>query len=213
VSRGSARRRSGRLRTKTADEAERFRLKLDRAAALRVAAGFCVALAFWFAFAAPYEKTVALSAELLLRAFEGPAVTRLSASDGDIRVDRSDFPPGSPRPGLPAADLHFNFVLLAALFALAPHPLKPRAFGRFWAAAAALWATHVVALVFQVESVYATRLGPWSEANYGAVARNFWAAGFHFYQIAGRFAVPFVLWWWFGRPALDASEPRRAKRG
>jgi hypothetical protein len=156
---------------------------------------------------------VALGAQLLLRAFESPAVTRLSASGGDIRVDRSDFPTGSPRPGLPAADLHFNFVLLAALFALAPRPLRPRPFARFWAAALVLWGAHVVALVFQVESVYATRLGPWSEAHYGAVARNFWAGGFHFYQIAGRFALPFVLWWWFGRPALGAVDSPKSKRG
>ena len=47
----------------------------------------------------------------------------------------------------------------------------------------------------KIEALYATRLGPWSEAHYGAVARNFWAGGFHFYQVAGRFAAPFVLWW------------------
>jgi hypothetical protein len=156
---------------------------------------------------------VAIGAEILLRTFESPAVTRLAASDGEIRVDRSDFPPGSPRPGLPAADLHFNFVLLVALFALAPHPLRPRPFLRLWAAAGVLWVVHVVALVFQVESVYATSLGPWSEAHYGAVGRNFWAGGFHFYQIAGRFAIPFVLWWWFGRPTLEAPDTRKPKRG
>jgi hypothetical protein len=115
-------------------------------------------------------------------------------------VDRSDFPPSSARPGLPAPDLHFNFVLLCALFAMSPRPLSPKRFGRFWVAAAALWAVHVVALVFQIESLYATRLGPWSQAHYGVVARNFWAGGFHFYQIAGRFAAPFALWWGLGRP-------------
>jgi hypothetical protein len=75
-----------------------------------------------------------------------------------------------------------------------------------------LWAVHVAALVFQVESVYATRLGPWSEAHYGSVARNLWAGGFHFYQIAGRFAVPFVLWWWFGRPTVDPPAPPTPRR-
>lgn len=170
------------------------RIRLDGRAALRLAAGFGAGLAFWLAFSAPYEKTVAGAAQFLLRLFESPAVTTLAAPGGEIRVDRSDFPPASPRPGLPAADLHFNFVLLAALFALAPHPLEPRRFGRFWIAAAGLWAIHVAALVFQVEALYSTRLGAWSEANYGPVARNVWTAGFHFYQIAGRFAAPFVLW-------------------
>ena len=173
-------------------------LELDAPAAARLAAGFGTALVFWFAFSAPYERAVAASAGFLLRHFESPAVTSLAASGGEIHVDRSDFPPAAPRPGLPAADLHFNFVLLAALFALGPHPLAPRRFGRFWLAAAGLWAIHVLALVCQVESLYATSLGPWSEANYGPLARNFWAAAFHFYQIAGRFAAPFALWWGLG---------------
>ncbi len=168
--------------------------RLDGRLLLRLALGFAAGLAFWFAFAAPYEKAVAAGARTLIRLFERPAVTSLAASEGEIRVDRADFPPASPRPGLPAADLHFNFVLLAALFAVAPHPLAPARFGRFWLAALLLYGIHVVALVFQVEALYATRLGPWSEAHYGAVARNLWAGGFHFYQVAGRFAAPFALW-------------------
>jgi hypothetical protein len=182
-----------------AKESGGARLKLDGRAAARMAVGFAAGLAFWLAFSAPYEKAVAGAAGLLIRLFESPAVTSLSAPGGEFRVDRTDFPPASPRPGLPADDLHFNFVLLASLFALAPHPLEPRRFGRFWMAAAGLWAIHVVALVFQVEALYATRLGAWSQAHYGAVARNFWAGGFHFYQIAGRFAAPFALWWGFGK--------------
>lgn len=174
------------------------RLKLDGRAAARLALGFGAGLAFWLAFSAPYEKSVAGAATFLMRLFERPAVTSLAAPGGEFRLDRSDFPPASPRPGLPAADLHFNFVLLAALFALAPHPLEPRRFGRFWIAAGCLWAIHVAALVFQVEAVYATRLGAWSDAHYGAIARNLWAGGFHFYQIAGRFAAPFALWLAFG---------------
>lgn len=178
------------------------RLKLDGRAAARMALGFGAGLAFWLAFSAPYEKSVAGAATFLMRLFERPAVTSLAAPGGEFRLDRSDFPPASPRPGLPAADLHFNFVLLAALFALAPHPLEPRRFSRFWIAAGCLWAIHVVALVFQVEAVYATRLGAWSDAHYGAIARNLWAGGFHFYQIAGRFAAPFALWLAFGNVEL-----------
>ena len=190
-------------RPKAAEETAGTRLKLDGRAAVRMAAGFAAGLVSWLAFSGPYEKTVASTASVLIRTFESPSVTSLSAPGGEIRVDRSDFPPASPRPGLPAADLHFNFVLLAALFAFVPHPLEPRRFLRFWLAAAGLWAIHVLALVFQVESVYATRLGAWSEAHYGSFARNFWTAGFHFYQIAGRFAAPFALWWLMVRPEMD----------
>jgi len=186
------------------------RLNLDRGAALRLAAGFAAGLAFWFAFSAPYERLLAAAAGGLIDAFESPAVTRLRASGGEIRVDRTDFPPASPRPGLPASDLHFNFVLLAALFALGRHPLSPRPFGRFWIAAALLFGIHVIALVFQVEGLYATRLGDWSGAHYGALARNFWAGGFHFYLVAGRFAAPFVLWWALGREE-ETSQPLRPR--
>jgi hypothetical protein len=174
-------------------------VRLDARAAMRAGVGFLAALLFWFAFSGPYERTLAIAGQLVVRAMERPAVTTLESSEGELRVDRADFPASSARPGLPAADIHFNFVLLAALFGLSPHPLRPGPFGRFWIAAALLWAIHVAAVVFQVESVYALRLGPWSAEHYGPVARNFWAAGFHFYQIAGRFAAPFVLWWLLSR--------------
>ena len=187
---------------------------LDGPAVLRLLAGFAVGLGFWMLFSAPYERAVAATAQTILRLFERPAVTALDASGGEIRVDRSDFPPASPRPGLPAADLHFNFVLLTALFALDPRPFEGKRFGRFWLAAGGLFLVHVLALIFQIEALYATRLGAWSEANYGTLARNVWAGGFHFYQIAGRFAAPFAIWWFLGRPEPGpaAEQPRRQRR-
>jgi hypothetical protein len=181
-------------------EPDALAVRLDAGAALRALAGFAVALGVWLVFSAPYERTLAAAAQILVRTFEHPGVTTLESTPGEIHVERADFPADSGRPGLPAADTHFNFVLLGALFALAPHPLRPANFGRFWIAAGLLWIVHVVALVFQIESLYATRLGPWSAEHYGTAARNFWAAGFHFYQILGRFAAPFALWWGLRMP-------------
>jgi hypothetical protein len=181
-------------------EPDALAVRLDAGAAMRAAAGFAVALCVWLVFSAPYERTLAAAAQVLVRTFERPAVTTLEAAPGEIHVDRTDFPADSGRPGLPAADTHFNFVLLGALFALAPHPLRLANFRRFWIAAGLLWVVHVLALVFQIESLYATRLGPWSAEHYGEAARNFWAAGFHFYQILGRFAAPFALWWGLKTP-------------
>jgi hypothetical protein len=191
-----------------AAEPPRPRLRLDGASALRLAIGFALGLAFWFAFSAPYERAVAAAAQGLTRLFERPATTSLEARGGEIRVDRADFPPDSPRPGLPAADLHFNFVLLAALFALTPRPLGGANLARFAAAAAILYLVHVAALCAQLQSLYATSLGPWSDAHYGTTARNLWAGAFHFWQVAGRFAAPFALWWGLGRFELA---PRRSK--
>ncbi|MFN2386714.1 MAG: hypothetical protein ABR576_10590 [Thermoanaerobaculia bacterium] len=168
---------------------------LDRRAVLRVFIGFILAIVFWSAFSKPYERVVARSAELVLRAFERPAVTRLEAVSPGFRIERRDFPPGSPRPVLPAADLHFNFVLLVSLFALDPRPWESQRVARLLVAVALLFVVHVAALAIQVQSVYATALGPWSAARYGAVARNFWGGAFHFYQVAGRFAAPFAIWW------------------
>jgi hypothetical protein len=186
---------------------------LGRAAVLRALGGFALALAFWFGFRAPYERLLASAGESVLRATERPSVTRLAAKDGEILVERADFPPDSPRPGLPAADLHFNFVLLAALFALDPHPLEGRRVGAFLIGCLVLFGSHVAALVFQVCSLYATDLGPWSAAHYGAAARNFWTGGFHFYEIAGRFAAPFAIWWWLKRGEdAPAGGGRRRKR-
>ncbi|HEY6146468.1 MAG TPA: hypothetical protein VIZ69_02185 [Thermoanaerobaculia bacterium] len=175
---------------------------------LRVALGFAAGLGLWLALSPAYERAVSGSAEAVLRVLERPAVTRLSARGGEILVDRADFPPAAPRPGLPAADLHFNFVILASLLA-ASWPVRQ---GRIALALLALFAVHVAALCCQVESLYATRLGPWSEANYGVVARNFWATAFHAYQIAGRFAAPFAIWWPLGgAEAMSRGEMAKTK--
>ena len=185
-------------------------------AVIRLLIGFLVGLALWFLFAQSYEQAVAPGAEILIRLGERPAVTRLEAPGGEFLVNRSDFPPGAPHPGLPAPDLHFNFVLLVAFFALDPHPFRGKRLARLLVALLCLYVVHVVFLVFQVQSVYAARLGDWSSAHYSAMARNFWAGGFHFYQIAGRFAAPFAIWWLFGRSEPAAAEaargPRRKKK-
>lgn len=173
----------------------------------RGAAGFLLGAAVWAGAAEPYQRTVAAAANAAIRLFESPAVTRLRAEKREVIVDREDFPDTSARPGIPADDLDFNVAILAALFAASPRPLSDRGIARFAAAAALLWVTHVVALVFAVESLYVLSLGPWSAARYGAVARNFWATGSHFYRIAGIFAVPFVLWWAL---APDAAAAARA---
>ena len=182
-------------------------------AAVRLTAGFSVGLGLWLLFSRPYERALAAAAEPVLRLLEIPATTTLDARPGEIVVSRADFPPASPLPGLPAEDIHFDFVILVALFATDARPFRPERVAAFGKAGILLFLIHVAALVFEVRFLYATRLGAWSDAHYGVVARNFWAAGHHFYEIAGRFAAPFALWWLFkAEPGKPLDQPAGWKR-
>lgn len=182
----------------------------------RATAGFVAGAAIWVGLASPYHRIVAAPAELLIRTFESPPLTRLLAQGREILVQREDFPPAAAEPGIPADDLDFNIAILTALFATARRPFSDAGLRRLGLALAILWATHVAAVVAAVESLYATSFGPWSTAHYGFVARNIWATANHFYRIAGMFAIPFALWWAlasdFARAARErAGLPRRAK--
>ena len=86
---------------------------------------------------------------------------------------------------------------------------SPTRFGRFWLAAARPLGDPRRSRSSS-RSSRSTRRGsaPGARRTTGRVARNFWAAGFHFYQIAGRFAAPFALWWGLGRP--ETRLPRRS---
>jgi hypothetical protein len=189
-------------------------MRRETRAGLRALAGFLVALAVWFTLSRPYEKALALFAEPLIRAFENPPATRLSAHPGEIVVTRSDWPPAAPSPGLPSQDVHFNFVLLVALFAADRGFWRLDRVVRFGIACFFLSFVHVTALVFDVQALYATRLGAWSQSHFGPVGRNFWAGGYHFYLIAGRFAAPFAIWWPLraGRSDEDAATARHGGR-
>jgi hypothetical protein len=184
-------------------------------AAGRALAGFVLGLGFWFAFTQPYERLLAEAAEWTLRATERPPITRLSARGGEILIERSDLAPATPTPGLPAADLHFNFALLAALFAIDRRPWRSENVAAFLMACGILFVVHAAALVFQVRSVYVTGLGDWSAARYGLASRTFWSGGFHLYLIAGRFAAPFAIWWLLtrGRTEGAAWDGERGRTG
>ena len=118
-------------------------------------------------------------AQAAIRAFERPSVTSLTARAGEFLLNRSDFPPESPRPGLPADDIDFNFVLLTALFALQPRFFEGRVLLRLVAGLAVLFLVHVAALVFPVQSVYALNVGQWSAEHRQPRGPQHLAGGFH----------------------------------
>ena len=128
-------------------------------------------------------------------------------------VDRADFPSSSDRPALPADDLTFDVILLLTLAATTKGLLRDRAVKGLALSCCVLFALHVAALVLAVESFYATQLGAWSTATYGAFARNAWATASHFWRLAGCFAAPFILWWALIRPAgADVPAPAGVQR-
>ena len=157
--------------------------------------GFFAGLAFWWGISAPYHRIVAPPAEMILRATETPSVTRLEPREMEIIVNRDDFPVRSARPGVPMFDLTFNVILLFALFSASRETFSNRNVIGFLAACALLYVSHVGALIVTVKSIYAMKLGAWSTANYGAVARNVWAGTEHFYRVVGLYGIAFALWW------------------
>jgi hypothetical protein len=176
------------------------------------ATGFLIGLAFWWAFSVPYARLLAALSEPVIRIAERPPVTRLIPAETEMTIDRTDFPRASPRPGLRLMDLTFNILLLTTLFAVNPQPLSTRNISGFLLAGLALVLVHVAAVVANVQSIYALRLGPWSERHYGAVARNFWGAAAHFYTVVGVFGAAFALWWLFRPPsALSSKRPSQRR--
>lgn len=175
--------------------------------------GFVAGLALWWGLAPAYASVMARSAEPVIRVFERPRVTQLRAEQREVIVDRIDFPPASPRPGIPADDLTFNFILFTTLFAAVRNTFSNRNVVSFLSGCVILYVTHVLGLIAEIESIYALKLGPWSVANYGPFARNFWGAAAHFYRLVGVYAFAFIIWWLLQPQQGDAVEPPSRSRG
>ena len=160
----------------------------------------------WWTATPVYNRLLGSLAEGAIRAFERPRVTRLYAEDRRLVIDRADFPSTSDRPSLPADDLTFDVILFLALAATASGLLRDRAVKGVAVSLLVLFLLHVLAVVASVEALYATQLGAWSAAHYGAFSRNLWATATHFWRFVGCYAAAFLLWWFLVRPggAIDA---------
>lgn len=169
--------------------------------------GYLLGYAIWSIAHPAWELVLVEPAEVLVRIVESPEVTRLSAGEEKlVVVDRSDFPRRSARPTVDLGDITFNIMLLTALFATAPRPFSDRNLRGVLYAAIVLWAVHLFTLFASVQAIYALQLGAWSEARYGAIARNFWGGYRHFYVILGVFAFPIAAWWAF-RDTQEGNAP------
>jgi hypothetical protein len=186
---------------------------IELRAALKALAGFFLGLAIWVALSPLYTRAIARGAELVIRAFERPPVTRLRPMEDDryVSIDRSDFDPRSKRPGVPLRDLTFNFILLTALFAIHPRALSDRNFIGFVLASLVLALTHVLGAVAEVMALYVMKLGAWSLVHYSDVERNIWTVASHAYRVVLMYAFAFALWWAF-RPGSQAPPPKAVSR-
>lgn len=177
--------------------------------ALKALAGFLLGLALWLGFSSAYRSVVMPPTQAVLNFAESPDITELLPAEGSgVIVNRTDFPPESPRPVVPFNDLTFNVILLFALFAISKPALSNANVSGLAISLLILWITHAAALLIRIKKIYALQLGAWSEVHYGAFSRNLWGSLDHFYRVVGIYAIAFALWW-----LLRGENWPKAKRG
>jgi len=177
-----------------------------------------IAIAVWLALRPVLDSVVAGGAEVLLRAFEVPRVTRLIPVDHRVEVRRADFRTDSALPTVPLTEIHFNTVVLLALFLALPRPWSRRQLERLFMGASVLYATQVLNLWLHVKWIYATGLGEWSLVHASDLWRNLIGFLRYFFDLPGRFSFPVVLWLAFnwdlvmGLVTARRGAPRKRRR-
>ncbi len=155
-----------------------------------------LAILLWFAILDhPWGGLVTRVSEWWIRAAERTKVTRLAFDDGLVVVQRSDLSTRSEIPAFSAAPITANLVLLLALLFATPPALRASAYpARAAAAFGALLVTQVLHLSFTVQTLYALQLGAWSAVSWPRWQREVVATARYFFDIMGKYAVPFVFW-------------------
>jgi hypothetical protein len=158
---------------------------------LRFLAALIAAAFAWHHLTPHYNRVLAAAASPLMkidRRFEG---ARAEAVGRIIRVGGFVVPSAD----IPAGELTYNVILLTALFASNPRPLRRHNLAAFLISLAIVVALHVVAVLLSIESTYAVRMGTWSAERYGVVARYIWMYAEIFYRLVGMFGAVFLCWW------------------
>lgn len=160
----------------------------------RLALTVLIAMVVWLALQPVLDGAVSRGAQLLVRAFEVPRVTRLVVVEHRVEIRRSDLRAGSAVLALPLAEIHFNTIVYLALALALPGWRSRRQLERLLIGGCLLYLTQCVNLIFHVKVLYATAMGPWSLQAYTDLARNVYAFGQYFTDLPGRFSFPFVIW-------------------
>ena len=160
----------------------------------RLPIALVAAMAVWLLARPALDAAVTGIAEVLVRAYEYPRVTRLVVDDHRVQVRRSDFRTGSKIPTLPLTEVHFNTIVLLALSLALARPFARRQLERLVMGWSVLLLSQALNLVFHVKTLYALGLGEWSHAHYSDLARNLYGFGQYFTDLPGRFSFPFLIW-------------------
>ncbi|MEN8163779.1 MAG: hypothetical protein ABFS37_06600 [Acidobacteriota bacterium] len=168
-----------------------------------------IAIVLWAVALRPlFDTAVTGFAEILVRSFEYPRVTRLEAVDHRAQVYRSDFRSDSKIPTIPLTEIHFNTIVLLALFLALPKRFSRINLERLAMAWFLLYLTQTLNLFLHVKCIYALNLGEWSQQNYSNFSRNFYGFWRYFTDLPGRFSFPFVFWLgFFWEPVLGMLTP------
>lgn len=160
---------------------------------LQFAIGLTVGTLLWTWIAEPYDFVLAGATQPLVR-----IDARLRDAILVARADRIDVTSRTgtvPPVNVPAPQLTFNVILLMALFASNRRPFSARNLRAFAISLVIVLLLHPPGLLMSIESTYATRLGAWSDAHYGANAANLWLMGELVWRLAVMFGVAFGCWW------------------
>jgi hypothetical protein len=150
----------------------------------------------WVLLTPLYNAYLVTGAEKLVRLGERPARTRLTLRDGEwVVATNADF--GTRAQELTrdrATDVHFDAILLATLFLAVPAVTQKERWGNLGIALLCAAFFHLFLLTALVKFTYATQMGAYSEAHYGAWSRNFWGLTAHLLDLPFKFALPLLLW-------------------
>jgi hypothetical protein len=160
---------------------------------IRFLAGLVVASLLWYFGTPLYNSFLSWPAELLLKLDRRLSDVDVVARSNKIAVrgDRGLIPPAA----IPADQLTYNVILLVALFASNPSPLRDTNLRAFLIALLIVVALHPIGLAISIESTYANRLGDFSDLHYGDAEARLWLNLELFYRLVGMFGVVFGCWW------------------
>ena len=177
------------------------------------------ALVVWVLLRPALDGAVSGFAQLLIRAYEYPKVTRLVVVDHRAEVRRADMRSDSAVPTVALTEIHFNTIVFLALCLALPRPWSRKQLERLVMGWSVLYLTQSLNLLFHVKFLYASAFGAWSFQQYTEAARNIFGFLQYATDLPGRFAFPFAIWIGFNWDrvmpvvGLSAEPPRGGKRG